>query len=77
MSKRQEIPRESTVHDAALPSLTALSFTQPACSEWNGQTDGHRAVYQCRRGDVAFGAGDYAVSRAVSLGLCGKHKVPH
>lgn len=66
--------------NSALPSLTSLSFTQPAhpaCLEWNGQTDGDRAVYQCRRGDVAFGAGDYAVSRAVSLGLCRKHKVPH
>lgn len=34
------------------------------------QTDGHRAAYQRSRGDVAFGAGDYAVSRAVCLGLC-------
>lgn len=68
---------QSITHREHTPFLASLSHTHlhtlnSLSSVTDIQTDGHRAVYQCSRGDVAFGTGDYAVSRAVCLGLCRK-----
>lgn len=54
--------------------LLSVSHTVHLEKSVTDKTDGHRAAYQRSRGDVAFGTGDYAVSRAVCLWLCRKNK---